>query len=118
MSLTEQVLAQARFMAPELIEDNVALLETLCKAAVSSLSARLREDLDPEDCLADFVTAAGMYALAAMSEIGDWSKVEQLTAGDMTVRRDNTNAAAAYLRSQAELLMTPYLRPGFAFVGV
>lgn len=118
MNLTEQVLAQARFMAPELMEDNVALLETVCRAVVSSMTARLREDLEPEDCLSDFVTAAGLYALAVMHEISDQNKVEQLTAGDVTVKRGSADKAAAALRAQAEQLMAPYLRPGMTFLGV
>ena len=117
MSLTEQVFNQARFMAQEMTAEQQALLNVVCGAAVSSLEARLRDNLTPEDCLSDFVTAAGMYALAAMSEIGDFTGVEQLTAGDVTVRRGN-NGAANYLRSQAELLMAPHLRSGFAFLGV
>ena len=117
MSVAEQVIAQAKFMAPELIEDDSKLLETVCHAVVSSLTARLRDDLEPEDCLSDFVTAAGMYTLAAMTDIGDWSGVEQLTAGDITVRRGN-NTAASYLRTQADMLMAPYLKSGFAFLGV
>ena len=104
-------------MAPELIEDNAQLLETGCNEVVSSLAARLRDDLEPEDCLSDFVTAAGMYALAAMTDIGDWTGVEQLTAGDLTIRRGG-NSAASYLRTQAELLMAPYLKSGFTFLGV
>ena len=117
MSLTEQVLSQAKFMAQEMTDADQQLLEVVCQAAVSSLEARLRENVTPQDCLSDFVTAAGMYALAAMTDIGDWSGVEQLTAGDVTVRRGN-NGAANYLRSQAELLMAPYLKSGFAFLGV
>lgn len=105
-------------MAQELTAENEALLEVVCQAAVSSLTARLRDNLTPEDCLADFVTAAGMYALAAMSEIGDWGKVEQLTAGDVTVRRGSGDGAANYLRMQADILMAPYLRQPFAFLGV
>lgn len=117
MSLTEQVLSQAKFMAQEMTDTDEQLLQVVCQAAVSSLEARLRDNLTPEDCLADFVTAAGMYALAALADIGDWTGVEQLTAGDVTVRRGN-NGAANYLRSQAELLMAPYLKMGFAFLGV
>lgn len=105
-------------MALELSEENAALLEVVCQAAVSSLTARLRDNLEPEDCLADFVTAAGMYALAAMSDIGNWSNVEQLTAGDLTVRRSSNDCAANYLRSQADLLMAPYLKSPFVFRGV
>lgn len=118
MSLTEQVLAQVKFMAPELVEDQPELLQTICQAVVSSLTARLRDDLDPQDCLSDFVTAAGMYALAAMSEVSDWGRVEQLTAGDLTVRRSGSDGAARYLRAQADQLMAAYLKIGFAFLGV
>ena len=118
MTIAEQVFSQASFMARELTEDNEALLEIVCNAAVSSLEARLRDELTPEDCLSDFITAAGMYALAAMSDIGDWGQVEQFTAGDVTVRRGNSGGAANYLRTQADLLMAPYMKQPFLFTGV
>lgn len=118
MSLADQVFSQARFMAQELTAENEALLEIVCQATVSSLTVRLRDNLTPEDCLSDFVTAAGMYALAAMSDIGDWGQVEQLTAGDLTVRRGSGDGAANYLRTQADLLMAPYLKQPFMFAGV
>ena len=118
MSIAEQVFNQACFMAQELTAENEALLEVVCQAAVSSLSARLRDDLTVDDCQSDFVTAAGMYALAAMTDIGDWGQVEQLTAGDVTVRRGKGDAAANYLRTQADLLMAPYLKQSFLFTGV
>lgn len=118
MNLTEQVITQASFMAPEVVGDNADLLRIVCSAVVSSLEARLRDDLDPQDCLSDFVTAAGMYVVAALTEIGDWSKVEQLTAGDLTVRHGGNDAAARYLRGQADQLMAPHLKTGFSFMGV
>lgn len=118
MSLVEQVYHQASFLSQELTQEREALLEVVCQAAVSSLTARLRDDLEPQDCQADFVTAAGMYALAALSEIGDWTGTEQLTAGDLTVRRSSQNCLANYLRAQAELLMAPYLKQPFLFQGV
>ena len=117
MSLTEQVFQQARFMAQDMTQDQQDLLNVVCQAAVSCLEARLRDNVTPQDCLSDFVTAAGMFALAAMSDIGDFTGVEQLTAGDVTVRRGD-NRAANYLRSQAELLMAPHIKSGFAFMGV
>lgn len=117
MSLTDQVYSQARYMAPELTEEQESLLSAVCQAAVASLEARLRDELTVEDCQADLVTAAGMYAVAALSEMGDLSGVQQLTAGDVTVRRGN-NSGAEYLRRQARMLMAPYLKDGFSFVGV
>lgn len=118
MSLTDQVFSQARFLAQDLTQDNLAVLEAVCKATVASLEARLRDNLTAKDCLSDFVTAAGMYAVAAMYEIGDFSQVEQLTAGDLTLRKRDAKGPAALLRSQAEQMMAPHLRPGFSFVGV
>ena len=117
MSLAEQVANQASYMAPELTAQQQDLLCAVSQAAVSSLEARLRDELTVEDCQADFITAAGMYTVAAMTEIGDFTDVEQLTAGDVTVRRGR-NCAANYLRSQAQLLMAPYLKDVFSFMGV
>ncbi len=118
MSIADQVFSQACFMAQELTAENEALLEVVCQAAVSSLTARLRDDLSVEDCQSDFITAAGMYALAAMSDIGDWGQLEQMTAGDVTIRRGKGDGAANYLRTQADLLMAPYLKQPFMFAGV
>ncbi len=117
MSLTDEVVNQARFMAPELTADQQDLLKVVCQAAVTSLEARLRDDVTVEDCMSDLVTAAGMYAVAALTDVGDFTGVEQLTAGDVTVRRGH-NSAANFLRSQAQLLMAPYLKDGFSFMGV
>ena len=46
MTLTEEVFAQAALLAGELTEAQTELLKLLCAAAVSSLSARLK---DPGD---------------------------------------------------------------------
>lgn len=118
MTLTERVMAQARFMAQELAGQDAQLLETVCQAAVSMLEARLREDIGVEDCQADFITAAGMLAVAALADIGDWTGVEQLTAGDLTVRRGEKHRGADCLRAQAEMLMAPYLKTKYTFMGV
>lgn len=117
MSLTEQVIAQVSYMNETLAQENETLLQVVCQAQVSSLEARLRDDLTTEDCQADFVTAAGMYALAAMADMGATGGIEQFTAGDVTVRR-GADGTADYLRRQAEMLMRPYLKPPFVFVGV
>ena len=118
MTLTQQVVTQARIMAHELSEENQALLEAVCRASVVSLQGRLRENITPEDCLSDFVMAAGLYALAAMSGISEKAQLEQFTAGDLTLRRSGTDAASTCLHAQAELLMAPYLKDPFAFQGV
>ncbi len=118
MSLTEQVLHNARAMAQELAEENQALLEGVCAGAVSSLKNKLKEGVAPEDCLEAFVPAAAMLAVADMSQVGDMAAVEQLSAGDLTLRKAENNAAADCLRRQAQALMQPYLKTGFVFMGV
>ena len=45
-------------------------------------------------------------------------QLEQITAGDLTVRRSGSDVAADCLRTQAEMLMAPYLKAPVAFLGV
>lgn len=118
MTLTEQAYTQARLMAQELSEENQAMLEAVCSAAVTSLKLRLRDNVEPEDCMSDFVTAAAMYALAAMAGVGSMAQLEQMTAGDLTLRCSGNDAAGNCLRAQAEMLMRPYLKESFVFMGV
>ena len=115
MTLTEQVFAQALLLAGDPEPRQEELLKLLCSGAVSSLTARLRQGLRPEDCLADFVAAASLYALAALSAQGD---MEKIVAGDVTLQRSSSDAAANCLRYQADVIITPYLKDSFSFRGV
>lgn len=117
MSLTDQVFTQALLLSGGLGARQEAMLRLLCGASVSSLKARLRVGMSPEDCKADFVGAASLYALAALSETDDLQGIESFTAGDVTVRRSGGTAARC-LRTQAGLMMEPYVRDAFSFLGV
>ena len=118
MTLAEQVLAQAIVMAGELDDRETAVLNVLCQVATSSLLARLREGITPDDCKADFVASASLFALAALSGVDAEAQVNQLTVGDVTVKRQDCDAASKCLRNQAELIISPYLRSSFTFTGV
>ena len=118
MSLKQQVYTQAILLAGELTEHQMAVLEALCTAGTAALTAKLREGLTPADCRADFVAAASLMALAALDELDEDRNVEQITAGDLTIRKGSRAAAANCLRTQAELMMAPYMRDGFLFRGV
>ena len=118
MTLTEQIYAHARVLVRDAQDENKQLLEILCRSAEVSLKAKLREGVSIEDCKADFVAAASLYAVAAMAEAGNAGDVEQFSVGDLTVRRSSRDAASCCLRYQAELLMMPYLKDRVAFVGV
>lgn len=89
-------------------------------ASASSLTARLREGLTPEDCKADFIAAASLLALAQLNGVDDDAQVEEFKAGDLTVKQGSKNrdAASQCLQRQAELMIAPYLKDGFSFRGV
>ncbi len=116
MTLEEQIYAQALVMVGKLTAEQDNLLRVLCRVAKTTLAGRLRENLTPEDIRSDFTTAASLYALATLSE-GD-GPPEQFTAGELTIRHGDRNAAARCLRGQAELMLSPYVRDCFAFLGV
>lgn len=118
MTLQERVFSQAMTLAGSLEDRRLALLEVLCRGAASALAAQLRDGVTPEDCLEDFAAAASLMALAALSEAGEEASVESFTAGDVSVRRERSGAAANCLRHQARVMMMPHIRDPFAFLGV
>ena len=119
MTLTEQVYAQALLLAGQLEKEQAEMLSVLCTVSTTSLAARLKDGLRPEDCKADFIAAASLFALAALNGVKDVNALAQISAGDLTIRRSgNTDAASNVLRNQAELMIAPYLKDNFAFVGV
>ena len=115
MMLTDQVFAQTSLLAGEMDKRQTDLLKILSSAAVSHLTARLREGIFPEDCRAEFVAAASLYALAALNEAGG---SEEFRVGDLTVKRGSSDTPSRCLHRQAELIMMPFLRDRFSFQGV
>ncbi len=118
MMLTEQIYAQALLLAGQLEQKQTELLKLLCQGANNSLTNRLRDGLKPEDCKADFVAAASLFALAALSSVDEESNVEMFQVGDLSMRRKSADAASNCLRNQAELMIAPYLKDSFTFLGV
>lgn len=118
MMLTQQVFAQASLLAGKLDEHQSDLLRFLCGISTSSLTARLKEGISPEDCKADFIAAASLYALAALNEAGQAGGVEEFRAGDLTVKRCGTDTPSRCLHQQAELIIMPFLKDRFSFRGV
>ncbi len=115
MTLTQQVYAQGVLLSG--LEDPVKgqLLQNFSRSAVVHLRRKLRPGLTPEDCKADFVAAAALYALAALSESDETGRPEQLQLGDLTLRRSSGNTAAQCLRIQADLIISPYTMDRFSF---
>ncbi len=118
MTLKDQVFANAALLTGRLEPEHTDILEVLCTAATAALTARLREGLTPEDCKADFVAAASLFALAALNSVLSGEKMEEITAGDLTLRKGSGDAASRCLYNQAELMITPYMKDRFSFRGV
>lgn len=118
MSLTDQIMAQACLMAGKLDDRDRELLRLLCQSAASALAARLRTGLTPEDCRADFIAAASLFALAAMSQVSGETDLEEVKLGDVTLKRKDGDTASRCLHSQATLIIAPYLQDRFSFRGV
>ncbi len=120
MTVEELVFAQAKVLAGELEKNQEAMLKLLCAMAASSMAARLRKGLRPEDCKAEFVAAASLLALAALGGASDDKEIQEFQAGDLTVKRGGIgkDAASRCLRTQAEILMGPFLQDRFSFAGV
>jgi len=113
--MQDQVVARAVLMAGELDGQKMELLRVLCAAAISGLTMRLKDGLTAEDCREEFITAASLHAMAAMSSFEE--TVQEFKAGDLTVKQ-NRDGYSTGLEQQAEKLMKPYLRDCFVFSGV
>ena len=112
--MRDEVYSRALLMAGQ-PEAQQAVLEVLCEAACTSLEARLREGVSPEDCREPFLTAASLLALAGLEGFGQSTEFK---AGDLTVKTGIQTDRARELRHQAESLMGPYLKDTFLFAGV
>ena len=118
MMLTDLVFAQAALLTGQLSEQHSKLLQVLCRAACSSLEARLRDGITPADCQETFVAAASLYALAALNEAGQADGIEEFRAGDLTIRKGHPEGTSGCLFRQAEAMLLPYLQDSFVFRGV
>ena len=103
-------------------EEEIPLLEALCTAAEAQTAQRRREGCTAGDCGDAFCCAAAMLAAAGMLTCRGGGDVEQMQAGDVSLRLGPGGGAceaAAVLRRQCALLMAPYWEDdGFAFAGV
>ena len=118
MMMEQQVYAQALLLTGQLEGKQAELLKVLCRAAASSLEARLKEGITPESCKGAFVAAASLFALAALNEAGKTGGLEEFRAGDLTVKRSGMDTSSRCLQRQAELIIQPFLKDCFAFLGV
>ena len=124
MTIMEDILTAARcFSDREWTRREEEMMTVLCQAAMEKWTARLREELEPEDCRGPFVTACAWSALGAMQgglAAGESFPVASFSAGDLAVRRGSgPHAVSRSLEAQAEAIRRPYVQDGdFAFLEV
>ena len=118
MAMLDDIYTMAAVFAGPSGDEEQAALRTVCQAVQAGLSARLRPGITPETCEQAFVCAAAWMAVCCFGAGMSGDGVTAFSAGDISVSLGAKNAAAEALRTQAELLMAPYVRDSFCFLGV
>ena len=118
MNLTDQIFAQALLLSGRMETEQEERLKALCKVVSAALCARLKPGLTPEDCKADFIAAASLYALASLNAMKSGTEPDEIRVGEVMVKPGKEDAASRALYNQAQLLILPYLQDRFSFRGV
>lgn len=114
MARLDDIVDHARLFAGSLEEKQDAALQQLCAAAEQRLQRRLRPGQETE-CYDSFVCAAAWLALADLEALRNLENISEFTAGHLTVKRGGSSGAVSCLRTQAELLMAPYVSDSLIF---
>ena len=115
MTLHDQIYAQAVVLAGTVNETQSQLLKIFCISAATHLVARLQTGLTLDQCKVELISAAALYALAALSEIDEKTNLQRVQVGDVTLIPGGRTAAIRCLRKQADIMMEPYCVSGFVF---
>lgn len=120
MMLGEKIFAQTVILAGQPEESGQELLRVLCDMTADSLLSRLKEGLTEDDCQEALVNGGSLYALAAWNSVQGGEDIQELRAGDLTIKRGTVTSgtSAEGYRTQAEQMLLPYLKDRFAFLGV
>lgn len=118
MSYTDEIFSMAQVFTGELSEGEQGVLRTVCEAAQAELTARLRPDVSPEDCGKSLISAACWLAIAIFSAGRQPAEISSFTAGELSLTFGASGTGAECLRTQAELIMSPYISGGFSVKGV
>lgn len=117
--MTDEIYALAAVLSPE-NQPKEPILRALCRAAETELKESLRPEVTPEDCKESFVPAAALLAVshyaAATGAAG--ADVKSFSVGGFSATAEDGGAAGKTLRAQALLLMKPFVKSGFSFLGV
>ena len=93
------------------------ILRQFCVSELKRLESQLSDGVTVEDCYDALVCAAGMMAAADFSAAYADSGIRSFSAGPISVTKEGAKRTAD-LRQQAALLMLPWCRGSFRFLGV
>lgn len=114
MERLDDIVDHARLFAGMLDERQDTALQQLCAAAEQRLQSRLRPGQEAA-CYDSFVCAAAWMALADLEMLRNMENISEFTAGHLTVKRGSSSGAVSCLRTQAEMLMAPYVSDSLIF---
>lgn len=118
MTLHEEIYAQALVLAGAVNETQSQLLRIFCISEATHLVARLQPGMSMDQCKIELISAAALYALAALSEVDEKANLQRIQVGDVTLISGGRTAAIRCLRQQADILMAPYCVGRFLVQGV
>ena len=119
--MDEAYIAEIAEQAAALAGCGTAQAKPMAAAACARIRSLLKSGVEPETCRAELVSAGTLWTLSLLAAAGTGTDVSAYSAGDVRVQRRSASeaaAGAAALRRQAEDILAPYLKSGFAFVGV
>ena len=98
-------------------------LRPICAVAEKEITGKLSDGVSPGDCSETLIVAAALLAVSIYGQVlSGGSEAASFSAGDVSVTNKSGGSIASagnYLRSQAELMMAPYIDDnGFSFLGV
>ena len=92
-------------------------LMRLCRAAIGRLRKDLADGVSESECIDSLVCGAALLAAADFLAIHSQSGVQSFSAGPVSVTK-NDGLRAKRMREEAALLLAPWCRGAFRFLGV
>ncbi len=120
MEIKQEIFEKAKLVyKEELSASEESALHEMCAAAHAELLSRLKDGVLIDTIHDEFVRAAGVLGIALFIGL-DCQSLDSFSAGSVTLKKrgdEATRKAALALRSQAELMLTAYLKDGGFYFG-
>ncbi len=120
MDIKQEIFEKAKLVYKEELPASAeSALYEMCVAAYGELLSRLKDGVSVDTIHDEFVRAAGVLGIALFIGL-DCPSLDSFSAGNLTLKKrgnEATRSASKSLRSQAELMLTGYLKDGGFWFG-